>query len=276
VDRTPESTADLTARPPVPKENIMSRTVVVTGSASGIGKALATILTARGDHVVGVDLRDADVTADLSSAEGRAKAVAGVLEATGGSIDAVVTCAGISGFTPTVVAVNYFGTTEFLSGLREALSTSSAPRAAVVASSVAVHASDEGLREACLAGDEAAALARAGVLAEEKRGSAIYPDSKAAVTQWVRRECITKEWAGAGIPLNAVAPGVVLTPMSAGLFDDPRMVEAMDQAVPMPLNGHQEPEVIAEVLAFLVSEANSHVTGQIVFADGGAEVVHRG
>ena len=50
----------------------------------------------------------------------------------------------------------------------------------------------------------------------------------------------------------------------------------MDQAVPMPLNGHQEPEVIAEVLAFLVSEANSHVTGQAIFADGGAEVVHRG
>ena len=254
----------------------MSRTVVVTGSASGIGKALSTILTSRGDRVVGVDLRDADVTADLSSADGRAAAVAGVLAAAEAGIDAVVTCAGVSGFSPTVVAVNYFGTVEFLTGLREALAASSAPRVAVVASSVAVHASDEELQDACLAGDEEAALARAGVLAEEKRGSAIYPGSKAALAHWVRRESITPEWAGAGIPLNAVAPGVVLTPMSAGLFDDPRMVEAMDQAVPMPLNGHQEPEVIAEVLAFLVSEANSHVTGQIVFADGGAEVVHRG
>ena len=57
----------------------MKRTYVVSGSASGIGAATAALLRDRGDRVVGVDLRDADVVADLSSARGRTAAVAGVL-----------------------------------------------------------------------------------------------------------------------------------------------------------------------------------------------------
>ena len=49
----------------------MSRTYVVTGSASGIGRATTDLLTERGHRVIGVDVRDADVVADLSTAEGR-------------------------------------------------------------------------------------------------------------------------------------------------------------------------------------------------------------
>jgi NAD(P)-dependent dehydrogenase (short-subunit alcohol dehydrogenase family) len=49
----------------------MSRTYVVTGAASGIGKATTERLRADGHTVIGVDLRDADVTADLSSDVGR-------------------------------------------------------------------------------------------------------------------------------------------------------------------------------------------------------------
>ncbi|HEY9563499.1 MAG TPA: SDR family oxidoreductase [Nocardioides sp.] len=254
----------------------MNRTAVVTGSASGIGRAVTDALLARGDRVIGVDLRNADVLADLSTTSGRAEAVAGVLAAANGPVDVVVACAGISGTSPAVVSVNFFGVVELLEGLRSALAASSAPRAAVVASSVAVHASDAELDQACANLDEASARARVEVLSEQGHGHAVYPGSKAALAKWVRRIATTPQWAGAGIPLNAVAPGVVLTPMSAGLFEDPRMVAAMDQAVPMPLNGHQEPEVIADVLAFLVSPENSHVTGQVVFADGGAEVLHRG
>jgi NAD(P)-dependent dehydrogenase (short-subunit alcohol dehydrogenase family) len=53
----------------------MSRTYVVTGAASGIGKATAERLRADGHDVIGVDVRDADVVGDLSTAEGRATVV---------------------------------------------------------------------------------------------------------------------------------------------------------------------------------------------------------
>ncbi|QIX25622.1 SDR family oxidoreductase [Nocardioides sp. JQ2195] len=253
----------------------MSRTVVVTGAASGIGRATADLLVERGDRVIGVDLRDADVCSDLSSPDGRAEAVAGVI-ALSPTVDAVVACAGISGNSPAVIAINFFGVTEFVTGLLPALGGSSAPRVAVVASSVAVHASDAALGEACLAGEEESALKRAVELDAEGRGSAIYPGSKAALARWVRRESVTSDWAGAGIALNAVAPGIVRTPMSAQIFEDPRMIAAADQALPMPLNGHQDPEVLASALAFLVAEENTHITGQVIFCDGGGEAVNRG
>ena len=54
------------------------KTYVVSGAASGIGAATAALLREQGHRVIGVDLRDADVTADLGTAEGRAAAVAGV------------------------------------------------------------------------------------------------------------------------------------------------------------------------------------------------------
>jgi NAD(P)-dependent dehydrogenase (short-subunit alcohol dehydrogenase family) len=65
----------------------MSRLVVVTGSASGIGAAVATMLRSRGDRLIGVDLEDAEVCADLATPEGRAAAGAAVLEQSGGGVD---------------------------------------------------------------------------------------------------------------------------------------------------------------------------------------------
>src|SRR5262245_41260929 len=98
------------------------RTVVVTGSASGMGAATRARLEAGGDRVVGVDLRDAEVVADLSTPAGRDAAVAGIAERTGGVVDGLVTWAGIPGLTETpgslVASVNYFGTIAVLEGVR--------------------------------------------------------------------------------------------------------------------------------------------------------------
>ena len=54
------------------------RVYVVSGGASGIGAALTSLLRGQGQRVITVDLRDADVVADLSDADGRAAAVSGV------------------------------------------------------------------------------------------------------------------------------------------------------------------------------------------------------
>ncbi|MFI6517671.1 SDR family oxidoreductase [Spirillospora sp. NPDC050679] len=254
----------------------MARTIAVSGSASGIGRALAERLRGQGEEVIGVDLRDAEVRADLSGPEGRARAVAEVLERSGGRLDAVVACAGVAGPTPLTVQVNFFGAVALLEGLRPALAAADAPRAAVVASIAGTQPLDEAVVRACLDGDEEAALAAAGRAMESGQGLRLYPSSKSALAQWLRAAAVAPGWAGEGVPLNAIAPGVVRTAMTEPLFADEAMVKVMNEAVPMPLNGHADPEVIADALGWLVSPANSHMAGQIVYVDGGAEATLRG
>ncbi|WP_327335716.1 SDR family oxidoreductase [Streptomyces sp. NBC_01324] len=254
----------------------MPRNVVVTGSGSGIGAALTAALRARGDRVIGVDLRGGEVDADLSTPEGRATAAAAAQEEAGGVVDAVVTCAGTSVPGTAMVTVNYFGTTGFLTALRPALAAADRPRVVAVGSISGTQPVDADVVAACLADDEATALTYAERAVTEGRARQLYPSSKAALAQWARRTAVAEGWASAGIPVNVVAPGIVLTPMSAALFDDPEMKKVMDAAVPMPLNGYPRPEDVAAAALFLASDENSHITGQVVYVDGGAEATLRG
>jgi NAD(P)-dependent dehydrogenase (short-subunit alcohol dehydrogenase family) len=256
----------------------MTRTYVVTGAASGIGATTARLLTERGERVIGIDLRGADVEADLSTSAGRQEAAAKATELAGGTIDAVIACAGISAPIPATVAVNFFGVTELLEALLPALADSDAPRAAVVSSMASLQPNSPEIVAAALAGDEATALAEAEKLTSQgpEIGYLVYPSSKRALARWVRRESITAAWAGAGIPLNAVAPGTVLTPMTAGLLATPEGAAMVDAAVPMPLNSHQPPESVANLLIWLTSVENTHMAGQVIYDDGGADATLRG
>lgn len=254
----------------------MSRRVVVTGTASGIGRALAQSLSKEGEEVLAIDLKDADVQADLSTTEGRERAIREAQRFGGGALDALVTCAGLSGNSPEIVGVNYFGTVELCEGLRDVLAQAPSPRVAVVGSVSALHPVDAGIVEACLEGEEGRALARAAERTDAGAGHELYPSSKAALARWVRRSAISDSWAGEGIALNAVAPGVVLTPMTDILLADEETRRMVEKAVPMPLNGHAPPEAVADLLAWLIGEANTHVTGQVIYVDGGAEVTYRG
>lgn len=254
----------------------MTRTVAVTGAASGIGAATAGLLRDRGDRVIGVDLKDVEVCSDLSTAEGRAAAVARVAELADGRLDGLITCAGLSQAGSGQVSVNYFGTTDLVTGLQPVLAAAPAPRVALVGSIAGTHPNDSAIVEACLAGDEAAGVAAADAAAAAGRAHEIYSSTKAALAQWLRRIAVTPAFAGAGIPVNAIAPGVVLTPMTAALVSDPQWKEIMDGAVPMPLNGYAEPEVIANALLWLIAPENSHMAGQVVYVDGGAQALGLG
>lgn len=253
----------------------MTRRTVITGSASGIGRALRQRLLSLGEEVIGVDLHDADVCADLSTPQGRASAVARVLAESGGQIDALVPCAGVSGPITAAVTVNYFGVVELATALRPALATSRSPRLAVISSIVGGGSADDQVVAACGASDELGAVTRAKELIAAQQGYALYPSSKRALSQWVRRTAVAPGWADTGIALNAVAPGIVRTAMTKPLSDDPAMREVMERAVPMPLNGWMDPEVVAKLLAWLISVDNSHVTGQVIYIDGGADAVLR-
>ncbi|WP_305094107.1 SDR family oxidoreductase [Prescottella sp. R16] len=254
----------------------MTRTYLVTGSASGIGAATAAHLRGQGARVIGADLRDADITVDLATAAGRAALVEQTRGLSGGSIDGVIACAGIALFDPLTIKVNYFGAVATLDGLRPLLAGSDAPRAVVISSVASLHPNDPAIVDAALTGDEDAATAAAQAAVQRGDGALVYASSKAAIAHWVRRTAITPEWAGAGIPLNAIAPGTIVTPMIQAMLDSDETRAVVDSAVPMPLNGHARPEQVAPLLSWLVSEQNSHVTGQVVFVDGGADAVLRG
>jgi NAD(P)-dependent dehydrogenase (short-subunit alcohol dehydrogenase family) len=104
----------------------------------------------------------------------------------------------------------------------------------------------------------------------------IYPSSKKALAQWIRRQAPTPDWAGASIPLNAVAPGTIATAMTKHLIATEETRAAMLDMLPMPLNGIADPVTVARLLAWLGSPGNTHLCGQVIFLDGGAEVLLRG
>src|SRR4051812_19627389 len=113
------------------------RTVVITGSASGMGAVTKARLEAAGDKVIGVDIKDADVVADLGTSEGRQAAIDGVAALTD-SIDGLVTWAGLPGLTDRpgslLASVNYFGSIALLEGLRPLLAKGDRPAAVAISS----------------------------------------------------------------------------------------------------------------------------------------------
>lgn len=94
-------------------------------------------------------------------------------------------------------------------------------------------------------------------------GQANYVSSKAGVLGLTRT--LAMEFARYGITVNCVAPGATKTPMTASIPED--LVKRLIAKV--PLGRMAEPEEIANVHAFLVSDEASYVTGQCIFVDGG-------
>ena len=250
---------------------VNERTYLVTGSASGIGKATREALEGAGARVIGVDLAGAEIEADLGSPEGREAAIGQALVHAGADLDAVIACAGIAGVDPRVISVNYFGVVELIAGVHALLERGRNPRCVVIGSIAALHPHQPEVVSACLAGAEVRALELAG-----ERPAEAYAASKAALCRWVRREAAGAAWAGSRIPLNAVCPGAVATPMTAGLRRSERGLASVAASVPMPMGGWMEPEDIVPIVCWLASAENTAVTGQIVFADNGADVALRG
>lgn len=246
-------------------------TIAITGSAGGIGRATRERLEADGHRVVGVDVRDAEVVADLSTAEGREAMVTAVAEASGGALDGLVAGAGIGGDDgPATVSINYFGALATLEGLRPLLARGVGASAVAISSNSTT--TQPGLPpdvvDRCLAGDEVGARQAAGPV-----GIAAYGATKLALARWVRRRAVGPDWVGAGIRLNAVAPGFVDTPMTAGTWD---MVAALGEDVfPIPQARPGRPEEIGALIAYLLSADAAFFCGSVVVIDGGTDAAVR-
>jgi NAD(P)-dependent dehydrogenase (short-subunit alcohol dehydrogenase family) len=236
------------------------------------------MIEANGDKAIGVDIKDCQVIADLSTRQGREEAVEKVTTLTDGLVDAVIANAGLGLSIAKTVSVNFFGAIEFIEGMRPALLKSKSPRVVATSSMASLMPNDAQLVDLMLAGNEAKAVERAQLLVNQGGGAEalIYGSSKRALSRWIRRECIKPEWAGAGIPMNAVGPGIVKTPMVSEMIATPESREYLAKVVPMPLNGYIEPEEVAALILWLASETNAHTTGQTIYIDGGSDAVIRG
>jgi len=254
--------------------------IVVTGSASGMGAAAAAQLRADGHQVVGVDRRDAEIIADLSSAEGRVLAAEQALARAGGRLDGAVLAAGL-GPSPgleqarSILEVNYAGVVDLLGAWRPALAAADGAKVVVFGSNSTTTAPlvPRALVRALLAGD----LERAFRVARRRRRFApvfAYAGSKLAVTRWVRRSATTDDWAGAGIRLNAIAPGAVATPLLARQLETPAE-RAQIEAFPLPVGRYGDPAEIARWVSLMCSDAANSLCGSVVVVDGGSEAYFR-
>jgi NAD(P)-dependent dehydrogenase (short-subunit alcohol dehydrogenase family) len=251
----------------------VSAQYAVTGSASGIGAAIRDRLMADGHRVIGVDRVSADVVADLSTSEGRAVAVAGVAEACAGELAGLVTCAGVAGLperpASLLVSVNYFGTVEVVAGLREQLVAGAGSVVAISSNSTTCQPGFSlDLVDACLAGDEAKACA----VADSGDSMTAYPATKTAIARWIRRNATADEWIGSGVRLNALAPGLVETPLAVEQRNDPTMGPLVAM-FPLPMGRGGTPPEIADAASFLLH--NPFCVGTVLLIDGGTEALLR-
>lgn len=253
-------------------------TYAVTGSASGMGSAVVDRLRGSGHTVIGVDIKDADVVADLSTASGRRSAADSALQACGGRMDGAVLAAGLGptkGAQRLITEVNYFGVVDLLQAWRPALAAADRAKVVVFASNstTTVPAVPGRAVRALLDGDAEAAL-RAYRIFGRLAPPMAYAASKIAVSRWVRRHAVNPEWAGAGIRLNALAPGAIMTPMLERQLATPAEANQV-RRFPVPIGGFGDAGQLADWVVFMLSDSADFLCGSVVFVDGGSDAYFR-
>lgn len=252
----------------------------VTGSASGMGRAVADKLRAAGHTVIGVDIKEADVVADLSTDDGRRRAIREVLAAADGRLDGAVLAAGLGPGPgkdrPRIIAqVNYFGVVDLLEGWRPALASTGSAKVVVFGSnSTTTTPAVPGRTIRALLDRDAEKAVKSVRLLGPGASAIMYAGSKIAVSRWMRRHAVQRDWAGAGIRLNALAPGAIMTPLLEEQLSNPTESKAV-RAFPVPVGGFGDAGQLGDWVVFMLSDAADFLCGSVVFVDGGSDAYFR-
>jgi len=228
----------------------MSLTTVVIGGASGIGQACAADLVAHGHTVVVADLvpPTGGIAVDVTDEAGVAALFDQVL-ADHGSFDGVVNCAGVS----TLGAVVDHDAAEFRRVVDVCLTG---------AFLVLKHA---GSRVA----DGGSLITLSSLNGRQPGGGLVaYCSAKAGVNMLTQVAAL--ELAARGIRVNSVAPGLVVTPLTAPAMDIPGIEDDYLENTPLGRSG--EPSEIAAALRFLLGDESRWITGESLDINGGAHL----
>lgn len=248
------------------------RVAVVTGAASGIGRATAELFLANG-YCVSVNDVDSSVTeafpessygdrvyatvGDITDVSVQQQLIDGTIR-TFGSLDVLVNNAASGGRSETVEALD-------IDAFRQTLEIN------VVSVVSLTHLAIPHLKSS-----RAGRVINLGSLfaSDPVSGGAGYCASKGAIT--VLSRVLALELGPLGITCNTVSPGLILTAMHieeaayqasvTGKSTEERLAELRED---VPLNRHGEPKDIADTISFLASPASSYITGQTISVNGG-------
>jgi NAD(P)-dependent dehydrogenase (short-subunit alcohol dehydrogenase family) len=246
-------------------QRFAGRAAVVTGGGSGIGEAVVRGLFAEGASVVVADANAQGASAVAASLGAPERAYAVTIDVTDrarvdammadaakrfGRLDVLANCAGIRGVGSVldvdaeqwrrVHAVNLEGTLIASQAFARLARDAGKPAAIVNISSLA------------------------GIMGVPNRAS--YVSSKHAIVGLTRE--MAMEVGELGIRVNAVAPGMIRTPMTEVMFGDPAGVQRIRAIHPIGREGR--PEEVAAAILFLASDDASFVSGAILPVDGGS------
>jgi NAD(P)-dependent dehydrogenase (short-subunit alcohol dehydrogenase family) len=250
---------------------LQGKIAVVTGAASGIGRASALLFAREGAKVVAVDRsREAldGVAAEAGSEsvlaidadvgdEASVEAVVGKSVTAFGGIDVVFANAGVSGGFPPLLDQTAASWAEVL-------------RINLIGPFLAIKYASPHMT--ARGGGSIIMTASVGALRANAGGNA-YSASKAGVVSLAQTAATSL--AGTGVRVNAICPGLIETGMTASLFEKARQRGTRDQIGQLnPLRRAGAPEEVAALALFLASEESSYINGQALAVDGGLSSTH--